>query len=89
MPHFDEFGGDEWICQTCTKIFNSKVESTWIDKAEGGLKHGNACPDCVVAHDLQSLEEGPTSLREYCQEESGGLTGVALDRYINRYYGHN
>lgn len=29
------------------------------------------------------------SLKEYCQAESGGLTGPALDRYISRYYGHD
>lgn len=31
---------------------------------------------------------GPVSLEEHCRRESGGLTGVALTRYINRYYGH-
>ena len=28
------------------------------------------------------------SLTEHCRQESGGLTGPALDRYINRHYGH-
>lgn len=29
------------------------------------------------------------NLYEHCRRESGGLTGKALDEYINRYYGHN
>lgn len=32
---------------------------------------------------------GPISLAEHCRQESGGLEGMALTRYINRYYGHN
>lgn len=33
-------------------------------------------------------EEGLMNLVEYCRIESGGLTGQALQDYINRYYGH-
>jgi DNA-directed RNA polymerase subunit RPC12/RpoP len=33
-------------------------------------------------------ESGPISVYEHCREESGGLTGRALDNYVNRYYGH-
>lgn len=45
MPHFDEYGGDEWICQICTNVFNSKVESTWM-RIPGREFEGNVCPTC-------------------------------------------
>jgi hypothetical protein len=47
MPHFDEYGGDLWICQICTKTFNSRVESTWLDPIPGRAFSGNACPSCI------------------------------------------
>lgn len=51
MPHFDEYGGDEWICQTCARVFNSRVESIWVKEATASLRRGNACPSCVAASD--------------------------------------
>jgi hypothetical protein len=34
-------------------------------------------------------EQDNIGVYEWCRIESGGLEGPALDRYVNRYYGHN
>ncbi len=108
MPHFDEFGGDEWVCQICGKIQNSRVIPVWRTDVTGHESAGNVCPKCMELHERSGLTSGnlrelaqhvtghgdrcsynsPISLAEHCQRESGGLTGEALKRYINRYYGH-
>lgn len=81
MPTFDEFGGDEWICQVCGKIQSSQVESEWRPDITGHKSAGNVCPICVLAY-----ENKPMSLYEHCRRESG-LQGQALREYINRHYG--
>jgi hypothetical protein len=50
MPYFDEFGGDEWICQLCARIYNSRVQSTWMKPVPGKQVDGNVCPSCVKTH---------------------------------------
>jgi hypothetical protein len=101
MPHFDEYGGDEWICQICGKIQNSQVQSEWSLDITQNESAGNICPRCKKVHDQTGLKgealrkaiqgkvtpTGPISLYEHCRRESG-LEGMALQRYINRYYGH-
>lgn len=62
------------VCTECNERFTAGTDILW-SKAKGS-RHAE-CPVKLV------------SLHEYCREESGGLTGVALERYINRYYGHN
>jgi rubrerythrin len=47
MPHFDEYGGDTWICQVCGKIKNSLVPSVWRPDITGHKSAGNVCPDCL------------------------------------------
>jgi len=76
MPHFDANGNEEWVCQKGGHICTG--DSTWVK----GL--GNVCPTCMG----KEPGNGLLSLEEHCRIESGGLTGPALDRYINRYYGH-
>lgn len=95
MPHFDEYGGDEWICQICGRVHDSTVKSVWNSKATGNVTAGNVCPRCMRAFDetgltgdrLREYVRGPMSLAEHCRRESGGLTGEALRQYMNRYYG--
>lgn len=82
MSHFSTCcpASDTYLCQRCTKVFcGSCKPSTWMDRV------GNLCPTCVKG---SSQSKGPISLYEHCRIESGGLEGVALDRYINRYYGN-
>lgn len=100
MPHFDEFGGDSWICQICAQTQNSRAPYAWRPDITGNKSAGAVCAACIRLHgetgftgDLLRTAEatrhkGPISLAEHCRQESGGLTGRALDRYINRYYGH-
>lgn len=87
MPHFDEFGGDTWICQAPghqgNRVQSSRVPSAWRTDITGHESAGNVCSSCIAKHD-----NAPLSLYEHCRRESG-LTGAALDRYVNRYYGHN
>ena len=97
MPHFDEDGYDTWICQICAKVYSSgKVNSEWRTDITGNEHAGNVCPNCIEAHKdtkrvgerlRAAVQKGPMSLYEHCRIESG-LTGKALDDYINRYYGH-
>lgn len=103
MPHFSANGNDTYICQKCARILDSvDYPSEWRPDITGHQSAGNVCPSCVRAFQqegnqhlsnlqrLSSLEpqERPMSLHEYCRQESGGLEGLALERYINRYYGH-
>jgi hypothetical protein len=46
--------------------------STWVEGV------GNVCDE--------HLHDPPLSLHEHCRRESG-LTGPALDAYVNRHYG--
>lgn len=83
MPHFSDEGNDTYICQKCARIFDSvKYPSEWRPDITGKESAGNVCPSCVAKHSQ------PISLHEHCHRESGGLTGQALDRYVNRHYGH-
>lgn len=54
MPHFDEYGGDEWICQAPNhkggRIQNSRVKSEWRPDITGLPGAGNCCPPCVRAY---------------------------------------
>jgi hypothetical protein len=86
MPSFDKDGNDEWVCQKCGSICTGP--STWVEGK------GNVCDGCLAklnVQDFQASGKRPTPallLAEHCRQESGGLTGMALDRYINRYYGN-
>jgi hypothetical protein len=52
MPHFDEFGGDEWICQAPNhkgnRVQNSRVDSEWRPDITGLPGAGNVCPVCLA-----------------------------------------
>ena len=88
MPHFSNCckGADEYICQKCRKIKCSGCQpSTWRPDITGHKSAGNVCPDCMK----QQVVDSPISLHEFCHAESGGLTGTALERYIQRHYGHS
>jgi hypothetical protein len=99
-PHFDEYGGDEWICQICGKIQNSRVPCEWRPDITELKAAGNVCPICLKAQATLKLtgaslraalarkreDEGPISVYEHCRRESG-LTGAELTRYVNRHYG--
>lgn len=85
MPHFSKSGHDEVICQKCTRIVDTGKESVdWRPDITGSQSAGNVCGFCVIEHERSNEV---VSLYEHCRRESG-LTGAALDRYINRYYGH-
>ncbi len=64
-PHFDEHGGDEWICQICGQIKNSRVKSEWRPDITGSKQAGNVCPECLKAHE-QTKKTGE-ELRQYIQ----------------------
>ena len=82
MPHFSEDGNDEYICQTCARIYDSvKSPSEWIENASPKLRRGNACPNCIAK------ANAPMGLVDYCRIESG-LEGQELMDYVNRHYGH-
>ena len=58
---------------------------------------GNVCDACLTkalrdsprpAVNEPEQTEPPLSLYEHCRRESG-LSGKALDNYVNRHYGHN
>jgi hypothetical protein len=51
MPHFDQHGGDQWICQKCLSIFDSTVNSEWRPDITGNKCAGNVCPSCLAKHD--------------------------------------
>lgn len=48
MPHFcNRCGADEYICQSCGKIFCSKeFPGTWMTPVPGKSFNGNICPNC-------------------------------------------
>jgi hypothetical protein len=92
MPKFtncpSHSGLDTWGCQACGKVFCSGCErSNWCTPVPGKTYNGNVCTRCLEFK-LPRIMEAPMSLHEHCREESGGLEGQALERYINRYYGH-
>lgn len=93
MPHFNALGHEEVICQAGAHIVDGQTTKTeWRPDITGNQSAGLVCKACADAHDRQQQPqikpEPPMSLHEYCHQESGGLTGTALTRYINRYYGH-
>jgi hypothetical protein len=81
MPHFNHAGEQEWVCQKSGHICTGP--STWVERGSELAKQlgctGNVCPRCLG-------NDETLSLHEHCRRESG-LTGPALDRYINRHYG--
>jgi ribosomal protein L40E len=78
MPHFDENGNETVICQACGTTQPSAAVK-WMT-VPGTTRMGNVCVRCRAPK--------PTSLREWCRMESG-LDGAALDRYVQRHYGHH
>lgn len=79
MPHFDNNGNEMVVCQACGQMVDGR-SVVWMTVPKTS-RQGNVCGPCRTPKLM--------SLREHCEIESGGLTGAALDRYINRYYGHN
>jgi hypothetical protein len=55
VPHFDEDGGDQWLCQAPNhkgnRVQSSKVKSEWRPDITGHKGAGNSCPPCVKEHD--------------------------------------
>lgn len=53
MPHWDEHGREEWVCQKGGHICTG--ESTWVERNSPlslELKcHGNVCEDCLDRHE--------------------------------------
>ena len=85
MPHFDERGREQWVCQKGGHVCTG--DSTWVER--GSLLasrlgcHGNVCAEC-----LGDRGERPLSLMEHCSYESGHPLGSQeLRRYVNRHYG--
>lgn len=68
MPHFDQYGGDEWICQapnhSGNRIQNSRVVSTWRPDITGHLNAGNTCPPCVRTFETISSRQPPFTQTE-------------------------
>ena len=89
MPHFDKNGNDTVLCQLCGRVVNS---ATWRPDLTGNKSAGNVCSLCVAnpvgGRAVRRELEEPIGIYEHCRRESG-LTGAALTRYVNRYYGHN
>ena len=78
-----EDGNDMYICQVCGRDLDSvKHPPQWRPDLTGNEHAGNICPSCTMG------KSKPLSLYEHCKVESGGLTGQALQNYINRHYGH-
>jgi len=103
MPHFDAHGNGTWICQKCATIRPDTTKAHCRPDINHGnicgscVKLFDAGKDIpkpttqTIAYDVPEYEQAvspPISLHDHCCEESGGLTGTALDRYINHYYGH-
>ncbi len=76
MPHFDDSGREEWVCQKGAHVCTGP--STWVEGV------GNVCPRCFAPP--SNAPEPPLSLYEHARRESG-LSGLALVRYVNRHYG--
>ena len=53
MPHFDQYGGDTWLCQaphhSGNRIQDSRVVSQWRPDITGLQSAGNCCPACVTS----------------------------------------
>lgn len=71
MPHFDEFGDDEWICQVCGKVLNSKIKSEWREDITGIKGAGNTCPDCVKKHDIYQPTYKAPEINELLTQTTG------------------
>lgn len=88
MPHFSKCcpGADEYVCQICGQIKCSGCQpSVWRPDLTGHKSAGNVCPDCLKQKTKAVVR--PISLHEFCHTESGGLTGMSLERYVQRHYG--
>jgi len=93
MPHFCSLscGADECICQLCGKVrcSNSKcpngIEFEWRPDLTKDESMGLVCKDCAHLETRPKVDE-PMSVYEHCRRESG-LEGLALKKYIDRYYG--
>ena len=90
MPHFSECceGADTYICQRCGRIrCGSCQPGKWRPDITGNSSAANVCMSCIEEVDKPAKTDKLLSLVEHCRRESG-LEGPALNRYINRYYGH-
>ncbi len=93
MPHWNAAGQEEWVCQKGGHVCTG--ESTWVKRGSDRAKElgcsGNVCSKCLAG--MNGLtnrareDAGPLSVHEHARRESG-LTGPALDRYVQRFYGH-
>lgn len=95
MPHFSSCckNADTWICQVCAKIYcGGCTESVWMEPVPGKTFNGNVCVSCRSRSIMSGIPgKGlPTlSVYEHCEQESGlPLGSAALERYVQRYYGH-
>lgn len=68
------------VCLPCIKKCDEEAATVAGDAKS--QPHG-------VGSRIPKRQEGPIGIVEHCRRESGGLTGIALQRYINRHYGHN
>ncbi len=90
-PHFDDEGNETVLCQLCGR---SVTKADWRPDLTENASAGNVCHACIDAHvdkivarSARRQDEAAIGIVEHCRRESG-LTGPALTRYINRYYGH-
>ena len=56
MPHFDAYGGDEWVCQVCLEIKDSRTKSFWRTDITENESAGNVCTSCLRAHEQTGLK---------------------------------
>jgi hypothetical protein len=90
MPHFSANGQDTAICQKCGSIV---TDPSWRPDITGSKGAGNVCKRCESGWDNNKFTHhqksvvGPIGIYEHCRAESG-LEGPALDRYVQRCYGH-
>src|SRR5215831_163050 len=75
MPHFDEFGGDEWVCQAPNhrgnRVQNSRVNSEWRPDITGIEGAGNVCPACLQEFNRKALDE---TMERIEQNDMGYMT---------------
>lgn len=85
MPHWDNEGREQWVCQKGAHVCTG--ESIWVERGSDLARqlgcHGNVCPPCLQ----RGVAPPPRSVYEHARRESG-LDGQALRDYVNRYYGH-
>ena len=80
MPHFSNCcSADEYICQSCTKIFCSKCSpSTWMPEYIGNTTAANVCPDCKAQYLKQVKNPTNTSDKKVWTKEE--ITNLLLTR---------